>query len=177
MALALHSALKYLDNPNTYARMPFMDYSSAFNTAQPIKLVAKLADLGLPTPTCNWISDCLSDRPWVMRVGNMVLAVLNISTGTPKGCCLSSRPFSLYKYDCRAAHELSHICKFADDTTILGLIKGHSKPHYRQLVENTLNYGEENNLVLGKTKELILDFRKKAPPLQPLWIKSTASGF
>lgn len=34
-------------------------------------------------------------------------------------------------------------------------------------------YGEENDLVLNieKTKELILDFRRRPPPLQPLTIK------
>lgn len=40
-------------------------------------------------------------------------------------------------------------------------------------MDETLAYEEGNSLVLktDKTKELILDFRKKAPPPQPLWIK------
>ena len=40
-------------------------------------------------------------------------------------------------------------------------------------MDSILAYGEENCLVLNadKTKELILDFRKKAPPLKALHIK------
>lgn len=52
VVFALHSALTWT---NTYTCMLFLEYSSAFNTVHPTKLVAKLADLGLPTPTCYWI--------------------------------------------------------------------------------------------------------------------------
>lgn len=78
-------------------------------------------------------------------------------------------------HDFPSTHKLSYIYKFADDTTILGLIEGNNDSHYRQLLTVTFAYGKENILVLNtdKTKELILDSRKKAPPLQPLWIKGT----
>lgn len=47
--------------------------------------------------------------------------------------------------------------------------------HYWQLVDETVTYGEDNCLVLSnnKTKKLMLDFRRKVPPLQPLQIKGT----
>jgi hypothetical protein len=32
ISIALHTALSHLDNRNTYVRMLFIDYSSAFNT-------------------------------------------------------------------------------------------------------------------------------------------------
>jgi len=35
---------------------------------RPMKLAAKLADLGVPTPTCNWILDFLTDRSQVVRM-------------------------------------------------------------------------------------------------------------
>jgi hypothetical protein len=37
-AIALHTALSHLDKINTYMRMLFIDYSSAFNTIVPLKL-------------------------------------------------------------------------------------------------------------------------------------------
>lgn len=45
--------------------------------------------------------------------------------------------------------------------------------HYWQLVDETVAYGEENCLVLSKTKKLILNFRRKVPPLQPLQMNGT----
>ena len=42
ISIALHSALSHLDKRNTYVRMPFIDYSSAFSTIVPSKLINNL---------------------------------------------------------------------------------------------------------------------------------------
>jgi hypothetical protein len=42
ISIALHTALSHLDKRNTYVRMLFIDYSSAFNTIVPSKLNNKL---------------------------------------------------------------------------------------------------------------------------------------
>lgn len=67
------------------------------------------------------------------------------------------------------------IIKYADNTTILGLIERGDESGYRALVENTIVDGEENDLIhyKDKTREIIMDFRKKRPPLQPHFIKWT----
>ena len=57
IALTIHTALTHLDRKNTYVRMLFIDYSSAFNTIIPAKLIPKLTDLGLNSHLCNWILD------------------------------------------------------------------------------------------------------------------------
>ena len=54
-------ALTHLDKRNTYVRMLFIDYSSAFNTIVPSKLVIII--LGLDPALCNWILDLLKGRP------------------------------------------------------------------------------------------------------------------
>ena len=53
IALTLHTALSHLDQRNTYVRILFIDYSSAFNTIVSSKLVVKLRDLGLNTALCD----------------------------------------------------------------------------------------------------------------------------
>ena len=55
ISIAVHSALSLLDNRNTYKRMLFINYSSAFNTIVSSKLIAKLRTLGLNT-TESWTS-------------------------------------------------------------------------------------------------------------------------
>ena len=47
IAIALSTGLTKLDKRNTYVRMLFIDYSSAFNTIVPSKLITKLRTLGL----------------------------------------------------------------------------------------------------------------------------------
>ena len=45
ISIALHTALSHLDKRNTYVRMLFIDYSSAFNTIVPSKLINNLRTL------------------------------------------------------------------------------------------------------------------------------------
>ena len=98
--------------------MMFIDYSSAFNTIVPSKLVIKLETLGL----CNWVLDFLMGRPQVVRVGNNISTPLILNTGAPQGCVLSPLLYSLFTDDCIAMHASNSIIKFADDTTVVGLI-------------------------------------------------------
>ena len=62
ISIALHTALSQLDKRNTYVRLLFIDYSSAFHTTVPSKHTM-LRYLGLNTPLCKWILDFLMGRP------------------------------------------------------------------------------------------------------------------
>ena len=88
VSLALHTALTHLGHPNTYVRMLFVDFSSAFNTVIPDKLTLKLHNLELSGPLCFWIRDFLTNRPQVVKIGDCTSSTLILSTG-------SARPFSL----------------------------------------------------------------------------------
>ena len=60
ISIALHTAFSHLDKRNTYVRMLFIDYSSAFNTIVSSKLITKLRTLGhLPLQ----LDPGLLDRP------------------------------------------------------------------------------------------------------------------
>ena len=85
ISIALHTALSHLDKRNTYVRVLFIDYSSAFNTIVPSKLITKLRTLGLNTSLCNWILDFLMRCPQVVKVGNKTSATLIRNTGGPSG--------------------------------------------------------------------------------------------
>ncbi|CDQ88695.1 unnamed protein product, partial [Oncorhynchus mykiss] len=65
ISIALHTALSHLDKRNTYVRMLFIDYSSAFNTIVPSKFITKRRILGLNTSLCNWILD--PGRPQILK--------------------------------------------------------------------------------------------------------------
>ena len=124
----LHTALTHLDKRNTYVRMLFIDYSSAFNTIVPSKLVIKLETLGLDPALCNWV------LAFLMRVGNNISTLLILHTGAPQGCILSPLLYSLFTHDCVAMHASSSIIKFADDTTVVGMITNNDKTSYREEV-------------------------------------------
>ena len=99
ISLTVHTALSHLDKGNTYVRMLFIDYSSAFSTIIPSRLVSKLVDLELNISLCKWIFDFLTGRPQVVRIGDRTSATVITNTGTPQGCVLSPLLFSLFTHD------------------------------------------------------------------------------
>ncbi|KAK3517233.1 hypothetical protein QTP70_001244 [Hemibagrus guttatus] len=79
----LHLSLTLLDNKDTYVRILFIDFSSAFNTIIPQHLIEKLSLLGLNTSLCNWILDFLTERPQSFRIGNSFSSSTTLGTGAP----------------------------------------------------------------------------------------------
>ena len=132
----LHTALSHLDKRNSYVRMLFIDYSSAFNTIVPTKLITKLRTLGLNTSLCNLILDFLIGHPQVINVGNNTSATLILTTGAPQGCMLSPLLISLFTHDCMARYDSNTIIKCADDTTAVGLITDNDETAYRDEVRD-----------------------------------------
>ena len=168
--LALHSILQHLDSPGTYARILFVDFSSAFNTILPALLQDKLSQLNVPDSLCRWITHFLTDRRQFVRLGKTVSDSVSISTGSPQGCVLSPLLFSLYTNCCTSSHQSVKLMKFADDTTLIGLISNGDESVYRREVARLVSWCGHNNLQLNaqKTVEMIVDFRKVTAPLPPL---------
>ncbi|KAK3539910.1 hypothetical protein QTP70_019555 [Hemibagrus guttatus] len=117
----LHLSLTHLENKDTYVRMLFIDFSSAFNTIIPQHLIEKLSLLGLNTSLCNWSSA----TSVTMKSSN-------------------------------------HIVKFANDTTVVGLISKNNKSAHREEVQRLTAWCKANSLSLNvdKTKEMVVDFRR-----------------
>uniref|UniRef100_A0A669CU71 Reverse transcriptase domain-containing protein n=1 Tax=Oreochromis niloticus TaxID=8128 RepID=A0A669CU71_ORENI len=173
---ALHPALTHLDKKDSYVRMLFIDFSSAFNTIIPQQLICKLDRLGLSTSLCNWLLDFLSQRPQAVRVGNKVSNSITLSTGAPQGCVLSPLLFTLLTHDCTTTYSSIHLVKFADDTTLVGLITKGDETHYRKEVELLTTWCRDNNLLLNvsKTKEVIVNFQRGHTCHPPLTIDGAA---
>ncbi len=129
--MGLHYILQHLDKPGTYARILFVDFSSAFNTIIQDTLQNKLTQLSVSTSIFEWITSFLTERQQLVRLGELPSNTQTISTGAPQGCVLSPLLFSLYTNDCTSTDQSVKLLKFADDTTVIGLIQDRDESAYR----------------------------------------------
>ncbi|KAK3574279.1 hypothetical protein QTP86_004378 [Hemibagrus guttatus] len=172
VSTTLHLSLTHLENKNTYVRMLFIDFSSAFNAIIPQHLTQKLSLLGINTSLCNWILDFLTGRPQSVQIGNSTSSAITLNTGAPQGCVLSPLMFTLLTHDCAAMHSSNHI---ADDTTVVGLISKNDESAYREEVQRLTAWCKDNNLSLNveKTKEMVVDLRSAQSDHSPLNINGS----
>jgi hypothetical protein len=72
-------------------------------------------------------------------------------------------------------HASNSMIKFADDTTVVGLITNNDEAASREEVKALRERCQENNLILNvnKTKEMIMDFRKQQREHPPIHIDGT----
>ncbi|KAK3552426.1 hypothetical protein QTP86_011657 [Hemibagrus guttatus] len=79
------------------------------------------------------------------------------------------------KEDCAAMHSCNHIIKFADYTTVVGLISKNDESAYREEVQRLTAWCKANNLSLNveKTKEMVVDFRRTQSDHSPLNINGS----
>ncbi|KAK3513811.1 hypothetical protein QTP70_028861 [Hemibagrus guttatus] len=161
----------HLDNKDTYVRMLFIDFSSAFNTIIPQHLIEKLSLLGLNTSLCNWILDFLTRRPQSGRIGNSFSSTTTLSTGAPQDCVLSPLLSTLLTHNSAAMHSSNHIIKVTDDTTVVGLISKNDESAYREEVQRLTAWCKANSLSLNvdKTKEMVVYHRAQSDH-SPLFI-------
>jgi hypothetical protein len=77
--------------------------------------------------------------------------------------------YSLFTHDCMARHDHNTIVKFANNTTVVGLITDNDETAYREEVRDLVVLSQDNNLTLNmiKTKEMIVDYGKGGPSTLP----------
>ncbi len=171
--MGLHFILQHLDRPGTYVRILFVDFSSAINTIIPDTLQNKLTQLSVPTSVCQWITSFLTDRQQLVRLGKFSSSNRTICIGAPQGCVLSPLLFSLYTNDCTSKDPSVKLLKFADDTTLIGLIQDGDESAYRQEVKELAVWCSLNNLEFNTLKQWRWSWTSGETPLlsphSPSW--------
>jgi hypothetical protein len=71
-----------------------------------------------------------------------------------------------------ATHDSNTIIKFADETTVIGLITDNNETAYREEIRDLTVWCQDNNIFvnLSKTKELLVDYRKRRAEHSPIHI-------
>ncbi len=157
----LHLALTHLENKDSYVRILFIEFSSAFNKIISQQLINKVSLLGLNNSLCNWILDFLTGRPQSVRVGQNTSSTTTLSTGALQGCVLSLLLFTLLTRDCTAKFSSNHIIKFADDTSVVGLISNNDEIKSNQIKSLLLSHHHSTSALVSEILMSVLQTVQK----------------
>ena len=114
-------------------------------------------------------SSSSSDSPSSSPSTSVCLSsVKHINTGTPQGTVISPFVFTLYTNDCRSTRKDTAIIKFSDDTAIVD--KSEDVSAFEEEVRKFSSWCQTNHLELnvGKTKEMVVDFKRQKSDIPPL---------
>ncbi len=164
IAFTLHTALSHLENMNTYVRMLFVDYSSAFNHHSACHTGCEAPDSRTEQISVQ-LDPGLPDR---QKSGGQNGQQHIIPPDPQHWCTAGLRPqptpvlpvhTRLYSYTQLQSHR-----QIADDTTVIGLITDNDETAYREEVSTLTKWCQENHLSLNidKTKELVVDYRRQS---------------
>ncbi|KAI3352234.1 hypothetical protein L3Q82_005585 [Scortum barcoo] len=84
----LQRAHMHLDGGGGTVRITFFDFSSAFNTIQPLLLGEKLQVMGVDDTMISWITDYLTGRPQFVRLGSVLSDVVKFSDDSAVVGCI-----------------------------------------------------------------------------------------
>ena len=157
-----HRVLKHLEDAKTYARLLFVDFSSAFNTIHPDILLRGLARLRVNPFLIRWYFSFLSKRPQQVRFNSVLSDKAVSSTGAPQGTVSSSLLFTLYTNECVSSQANQYVIKFSDDTVILSLLTSEDNiSSHTTGVDRFVRWCDEHHLQINvkKTQEIVVDPR------------------
>ncbi|KAI4877848.1 hypothetical protein NFI96_007782 [Prochilodus magdalenae] len=132
----LHRTHSHLDKGGGAVRVMFFNFSSVFNTIQPLLLRDKLMKMEVDMHLYTWITDYLTGRPQHVRIRDCSSDTVISSTGAPQWTVLSPVLFTLYTSDFKYNSELCHMQKFSDDTAVVGCVRNGQEREYRSLVQD-----------------------------------------
>ncbi|KAK0135786.1 putative RNA-directed DNA polymerase from transposon X-element [Merluccius polli] len=171
----LQRVYAHLDTSDAVVRIMFFDFSSAFNTIQPELLGEKLRRMQVESVLVSWVLDYLTARPQYVRLQDCVSETVLCSTGAPQGTVLSPFLFTLYTSDFQRNSDSCFLQKFSDDSAVVGCVRGGCEGEYRDTIREFITWSNLNHLRLNisKTKEMVLDFRRRRPEPDPVSIQGT----
>ena len=160
---------KHLDNSGIVGAL-FMDLSKAFDTLNHELLIAKLEAYGFDKEALAILLSYLSERWQRTKVNTSFSTWSDILSGVPQGSILGPLLFNIYINDLFYQIINTHVCNFADDTTLSAFsTKLEDLLHNLEYdVQSAITWFDSNYMKLNRDK---CHFLVSNNVTEHLWVK------
>jgi hypothetical protein len=153
-----------LMKPKKQLHVIYLDLSKAFDMVNHSILIAKLGQLGFPTPFLDFFRSYLSGRSQTVSIEGCCSDSYSVEKGVPQGSVLGPLLFVLFINDLPKVVQHSTIKLFADDIKLYRRITCAKDAELLQNdLDRVVNWIEQSGLQLSASKSALLKIGSKYP--------------
>jgi ribonucleases P/MRP protein subunit RPP40 len=97
-----------------------LDFSKAFYTVRHSTLLEKLAKLDIPDHVYTWFTDFFTGHAHLIRYNGQMSMLKSITASIIQGSAIRPASYVVNAGDLKASTPGNEMCKFADDTYLIG---------------------------------------------------------
>jgi len=141
-----------------YVRCLMVDFSKAFDTVDHLVLLNKLQVCHFPSNVLSWLVSFLTDRTQSTTINGVSSLIARITRSIIQGSVIGPNMFVAYIADLKAIGKTNHLCKYADDCTLL--VPELCDVSLSEELEHIKKWCALNKLLLNLIKTIELIFRR-----------------
>lgn len=159
----IHNIVTGLNNKDTtISKVLFLDFSSAFNTVLPNRLIQDMQGFVEEPWLLHWVSNFVNGSSRQIKYSKGLTEKSEINVGVPQGGPLSSLLFTVYTDEIRSTSKCT-VVTYADDTAIVCNVSKQThqadQASYKPDTVNIVDLCDGKNLRLNpkKSKEMVFE--------------------
>jgi hypothetical protein len=139
-----------------YVQLALLDFSKAFNSLQPPRVLSKMRHSGFNPKIIKIVSSFLQMRQQCVKLNAASSDYIPIEVGAPQGTKLGPLLWLIYINDLQVDGYKS--VKYADDSSFYVTVPKNSNNIISSAIQQTQVWSAENNILLNTNKTAIVNF-------------------